>query len=275
MEVQAFESAAAFLAATETFRSKQPVLTNVIGAVATSVVAGRTYDRELWLAVRDGDGVVGCAIRTAPWPVALSPMPAEAATAIGQYVATHEPDVNIVTGPDDATEAAVAAMGREGELRMRDIARVLDTLADAPMVGGAFRTTTVEDVPLLTAWFVEFAEEAGLPSSSDADAVKIAVEERRVFLWEDAQGNPVAMGGHATTVATPGGTVGRIGPIYTPLDHRRKGYGSAITHAIAARLLDECDTIMLFADAANRDSNSIYEQLGFAAVAEIVELELT
>jgi predicted GNAT family acetyltransferase len=32
---------------------------------------------------------------------------------------------------------------------------------------------------------------------------------------------------------------------------------------------------MLFADAENPGSNSLYERLGFAAVAEIVEVDLT
>ena len=278
MEVQAFESAEAFLAVTEDLRSRQPVLTNVIGAVATSVASGRTYDRELWLTVRDGDSIVGCAIRTAPWPAALSPMPVDAAAAVGRYLAAHEPDVGVVTGPAEAAQAAVAAMGRTSELRMRDIARVLGTLAEAPKVGGAFRATTKKDVTLLATWFLEFAEEAGLAVSGDdeaAEAARLAVNEGRLFVWEDTEGTAVAMGGNAVPVATPGGAVARIGPIYTPVDHRRNGYGSAITHAVATRLLDECDTVMLFADAANRDSNSIYEQLGFAAVAEIVELELT
>ena len=68
--------------------------------------------------------------------------------------------------------------------------------------------------------------------------------------------------------------MGRIGPIYTAPRHRRHGYGSALTHAVAGSLLPQCDTVMLYADAANAGSNSVYARLGFAAVDEIVELEL-
>ena len=43
---------------------------------------------------------------------------------------------------------------------------------------------------------------------------------------------------------------------------------------MATELSQRCDRVMLFADAANRDSNSIYEAMGFAAVGEIVEADL-
>ena len=75
-------------------------------------------------------------------------------------------------------------------------------------------------------------------------------------------------------MTTPAGTIGRVGPVYTPPALRRRGYGAAVTRAITTGLVDRCDQVMLFADAANPESNSIYEAMGFAVVAEIVEAEL-
>jgi predicted GNAT family acetyltransferase len=68
--------------------------------------------------------------------------------------------------------------------------------------------------------------------------------------------------------------VARIGPVYTPPHERGRGYGTAITHALAEALSRECAIVMLYTDAANAISNGIYEQLGFTVVADWVEVTL-
>ena len=78
MDVEALPDAASFLAVTEELRTREPILTNVLASVAEGVLGGRTYESELWLVVRDEGRVVGCAMRTAPFKAALSPMPVPA-----------------------------------------------------------------------------------------------------------------------------------------------------------------------------------------------------
>ena len=95
----------------------------------------------------------------------------------------------------------------------------------------------------------------------------------RMWLWE-VEGEPVAMAGHANVVATPGGSVGRLGPVYTLPEARGRGYGSAITAVVSRVLLAQGATVMLYADVANPTSNGVYERLGFRAVAEHVEADL-
>jgi predicted GNAT family acetyltransferase len=68
--------------------------------------------------------------------------------------------------------------------------------------------------------------------------------------------------------------VGRVGPVYTPAEHRRRGYGAAITSAVVEHLLPLTTTVMLYTDAANPTSNGVYERLGFRVVADVVDLEL-
>ena len=63
----------------------------------------------------------------------------------------------------------------------------------------------------------------------------------------------------------------RIGPVFTPLALRGRGYGSAVT-AAAANLARRggVDEVVLFADLANPTSNGIYQRIGFEAVADSV-----
>ena len=84
-------------------------------------------------------------------------------------------------------------------------------------------------------------------------------------LWDNGDGRPVSFAGRSRRAA---GTV-RIGPVYTPADHRRQGWGSAVTAALTQAVLDEgAREVVLFTDLANPTSNSIYQRLGYRAVTD-------
>ena len=270
--VRPLATARDWLEATQAMRAAHPVIMNLSGSVAESVAAGTRYDGELWLVVEEAGVVVGCAIRTAPHPALLSPMSEEAASAVGGWLAEHESGLSSLSGPVESVDRVAAAMGRAADIRMREVIRVLGTLrAPAPCEGLA-RAATADDMDMLRRWFVDFHTEAGLVVAPSDDRIRSSIDEGRLFVWETDV--PVAMAGHSTIVATPGGRVGRIGPVYTLPQHRRRGYGAAATHSVASLLSARCDQVMLFADARNPGSNSVYERLGFAVVAEFVEADL-
>jgi predicted GNAT family acetyltransferase len=273
MEARDVGSAAAFLAATATLRSRDPVMTNQLASIATGAVAGSVLEGGLWLTVVDQGMVVGCAVHTADRPAVLSPMDMEAAAAVGRFLAANAPDVRAVAGPPDVARAVAVATGSTPVPRMREVVRVLSTLSALTSVcSGEARLAALADLDLLLRWFAEFNVEARTPGPAAPAVVSAAVGEGRVWLWQHATGTAVAMGGHARVVASPGGTVGRIGPVYTMPAVRRHGYGAAITHAVARKLSAECDEVMLMTDADNPDSNSVYDKLGFTVAGEIVEM---
>lgn len=68
----------------------------------------------------------------------------------------------------------------------------------------------------------------------------------------------------------------RIGPVYTPPEHRGHGYAAALTSVASRAALDRgVRDVVLFADAANPVSNRVYQRIGFAAVAENVRYQFT
>ena len=68
--------------------------------------------------------------------------------------------------------------------------------------------------------------------------------------------------------------VPRIGPVWTPPDHRRHGYAAAVTGYVCEHALRAGATACtLFADATNPTSNGVYERIGFRPVAETVEAD--
>jgi len=62
----------------------------------------------------------------------------------------------------------------------------------------------------------------------------------------------------------------RVGPVYTPPRHRRRGYGAAVTAAVTRAALDAGEAaVVLFTDLANPTSNSVYQRLGYRPVEEL------
>jgi predicted GNAT family acetyltransferase len=62
----------------------------------------------------------------------------------------------------------------------------------------------------------------------------------------------------------------RIGPVYTPPEHRRQGYASAATSAVSQHLLDGGRRFcFLYTDLANPTSNHIYQEIGFQSVCDV------
>jgi hypothetical protein len=85
------------------------------------------------------------------------------------------------------------------------------------------------------------------------------------MLWEDEE--PVSLAGWGGR--TPNGI--RIGPVYTPPEHRRRGFGSAVTAEVSARQLAAGRRFcFLYTDRANPTSNKIYMDLGYEPVCDSV-----
>ena len=67
---------------------------------------------------------------------------------------------------------------------------------------------------------------------------------------------------------TPNGT--RVGPVYTPPEHRGHGYASALVAAASQAQLDEgIQFCFLFTDLANPTANHIYQAIGYEPVSDI------
>jgi predicted GNAT family acetyltransferase len=134
-------------------------------------------------------------------------------------------------------------------------------------VSGRMRAATREDRDLLVAWIRAFAEEA-LPKDDPMDPERVVDLRLQgpsvgLVLWED--GDPVALAGAGGP--TPNGI--RIGPVYTPPAHRRRGYASALVAGLSQRLLDEGRTFcFLHTDLSNPTSNRIYVDIGYEPVCD-------
>jgi predicted GNAT family acetyltransferase len=162
--------------------------------------------------------------------------------------------------------------GEPTRVAMTETCYRLERVRPPSGVGGKARLATEADMQLLTEWQIAFGREATPWERFDIDSVRRGVERRLAqppeiagtFIWED--------GGRAACMVAYGSPTPnslRIAPVYTPPEHRRRGYGSACTAAVCQLILDSGKRfVTLFADQANPTSNHIYRTIGFEPVCD-------
>jgi GNAT superfamily N-acetyltransferase len=196
-----------------------------------------------------------------------------------EALAALDPDVEGVQGPAEEAEVVGAAWSaRTGAvvtvgLRMRLFA--LDELGAPTGVTGTARAVGPDDAPgldLLAQWRAEFDEEIGRtgrhPHTARDDVVHAVGSGAGELVWE-VDGTPVAQAAARAVVAG----MSRIGPVYTPPEHRNHGYAAAVTTEAARWALDRgARYVLLYTDLANPTTNRLYPRLGFRPRHDAVEL---
>jgi predicted GNAT family acetyltransferase len=244
--------------------------TNLHATVLASVRADpQAFPQALFATVEDGGKVVALALRTPPWPLIASEMAKEAAEQLIEAWLREDPALDAVVSPA-ATGAHIAAAwegasGGRATLAVEEAAHRLEAVsAPARPATGALRAAREGDRALLVRWSIAFAREAHADYGDAESVVDRRLRKGGLHLWEDG-GEPVCMLGVNIEVA---GVV-RIGPVYTPPGHRRRGYASsAVAAAREAALAAGARTCMLFTDLANPTSNRIYAALGYERFAD-------
>ncbi len=276
---RAFDDAEEFAAASGEFVRADPARSTVLATVLEDVLAGfRTYPGSTWVLAEESGVVVGVAMQTPPHRLWLSAMPDAAARAVVEVMADRAAP-RALPGISGSRVAAGVAAHAWQELRPAEQlievralrSYTLGQLRPPSAVPGAARLATPPDVPLLHAWQVAFGEEVDLAVVDFVAATAARLAGHGAYhVWEDS-GSVVSIAGHSAPVS---GMV-RVGPVYTPPERRRRGYGGAVTAATTQHALDGgAAQVTLFTDLANPTSNSIYQQLGYQPVDDFVELDL-
>jgi RimJ/RimL family protein N-acetyltransferase len=289
-----FDDPAAFLEAAGGLLSARPVEATVVATVAARMRADAEAGRAMpdafpvwWLVVRDESrAVVGAGMRTAPFPphpLYLLSMPAEAARLLADVLHERGEQVAAVNGSLPAADELAAETARltGGSRRVVEHTRlhVLDELRDPPPPPGFARLARADEVDQVLAWYDAFgqdaAEQAGrsephLGPVVDRDSMLRRIDEGTVWIWEDESGTAV----HLTGASIPMFGVSRIGPVYTPREHRGRGYAAATVAAVSRHLLDAGARVCLFTDQANPVSNALYERLGYRALVDMANLAI-
>jgi RimJ/RimL family protein N-acetyltransferase len=261
------DSADEFLAGAGDFLHARPVANTLLLTVT------KTLRRRGSHAFGDGTPVFGwCGegafLRTPPRAALLTDMPPAAAAELAISLAGT--DLPGVGGPEAVAEAFAAEWHRLTGATPRVTARHrlyrLDKLIPPdPPPAGAVRVAGASDRDLLVDWMAAFQAELGEDPGSAAELVDDKLSHGGLMLWADSEGWPVSMAGITRMEA---GMV-RVQCVYTPAEHRAKGYAGGVTVAVTCAALDAGATdVVLFTDLTNPTSNALYQRLGYSPIED-------
>jgi GNAT superfamily N-acetyltransferase len=218
----------------------------------------------------DGVQVRGAVSLTPPHELLLGVVPDEALEGLVAGLREQRaalPGVNGEVGLTDRFVAAWAAgtpLRHEVTLRLR-LYRLGTLQPPDPAPPGSARPATTDDLDVAVAWLRAFEVETGVTRTNVEAGARERLDDDRLWLWCSDTGEPVALAARTATAAT----VSRVAPVYTPPEHRRRGYGAAITAAVTTdALARDADHVVLFTDLANPTTNAIYQQIGFRPIAD-------
>ena len=297
MRVELVEDPVALLERTGAFLARDGLLNTVVGSVTARAVAADAAGVERdptvprWWAIMTDDAgeVVGVAMRTAPGaphPLYVLAMPDEAARAFAQAIDDRGEEVLAVNGVLPATQVVADELARlqggsvveDQHTRLFELGQLVWPVTRPP---GLLRLAERGDAELCLAWFQAFLadadEQAGRPrgsspeiSSFSLDDMHRRIADEQVWLWTLDDGTAV----HVTAASPPAFGVSRIGPVYTPPEHRGRGYASSAVAEVSHRVHGTGARVCLFTDQANPTSNGIYQALGYERVADLVNLAI-
>lgn len=237
-----------------------------------------------WAVLRDGEEVVGLAMRTAPFqpfPPYVLPMDDDAAVALARELHRRGEPVTGANGALPAVrtfvEETARLTGGTAEVAIHMRLFELGELVPPTGVRGELRMVRHDEIDLVLAWldlFMADADEmAQRPRGANPhEALSREDLGRRIdagsyWFWVD-DGRPVSL----TVGSTPAFGVSGIGPVFTPKELRGHGYASGAVAAVSRRLQDAGARVCLFTDQANPTSNRIYQRLGFRPVTDTANM---
>ncbi|HEY8114963.1 MAG TPA: GNAT family N-acetyltransferase [Actinomycetota bacterium] len=249
-----------------------------LGIAGNLLARPDAFDVVRFWVVRDGEESVAAAVRTEPFNLVLGDPSAEAALGpLLEAVVVDDPEVPGIVGNvpfvEPAAERLAGASGRSAECILFQGVYGLTVVRDVARAPGEPRPAGPTDRGLLLDWLRAFVTES-VPDPDEAFRrlertleSRFGIASAGFWLWEDDR-EPVSLSGFSGP--TPTGI--RIGPVYTPPEHRRRGYATTLVADQSAWLLEHGHrACFLYTDLANPTSNRIYVDIGYERVCDAME----
>lgn len=265
------ESAAGFLAAAGAFLTLSEAENSSVSISAARMISAPSDDdADSYLASVEQEGVVvAAALHSSSGSVMLTRGPAPALTLLAADMAARRRAPKSMVGPLVACQTFarewIGLTGQPNTLRFHLRHYELRRRPLLPRARGHMRVPRQDEHHLLLAWQLAFIEEVML-SDDPARVQRIfarRLEQGMVRVWDDD--GVVSLAGYGD-----GGTdVARVAPVFTPPEHRRRNYASALVGELSRELFEQGKRAMfLTTDVANPTSNSIYRKIGYLPAAD-------
>lgn len=281
MEYTEYHDAQAFLNTTQSVFEENEVLFGLMLGISLRLVENPLhYGTNPYLAtVADHEGLQLIALMTPPHKLQIASLSSDFTKAIELLTLNLQKDEWNV--PAVLAEEKLAKCfekkwkeltGVQGEQGMRQRIYQLRAVKPHNYPDGRFRQATVEDLNLAVTWNVSFHDDCFGSSNSEecTKATRAMIENGDLYIWEDPL--PVSMAGFSRTTKTGVS----VGSVYTPPEFRKHGYASALVASLSALALENGKKFCtLYTDLSNPTSNSIYQNIGYDVVADVMDVNFS
>jgi uncharacterized protein len=286
LQLSIHADAPAFLAAAGKMLYARETVNNLILGVSERLVEDpQAYENPFFTTVEDEDGeVILAGVMTPPHNLILAgesryeegfPQLIDHLTTkspMRQLSGIHPIHIPGVIAPAEIADCFSRAwehgVGKVGELNMHMRVYELRQVHTQPFTPGTFQAAGPLEIPIIAKWLQAFEVEA-LGKSHDLDLARAErlITEGQIFTWmldEEIvsmalKTRPIA---HSITISG----------VYTPPEHRRRGYAGALVANLSQYLLhDGYQFVNLFTDLDNPTTNKIYMEVGYHPVCDFRE----
>jgi RimJ/RimL family protein N-acetyltransferase len=281
MDVLTFTDAAAFAPLVHPVIDRHPEFANILASNLDQTLHGPALET-YWFLIRDGEEPVGAAMYTPGSELFLTPLPETSPDAAGPGPMTALAEALLLTGQRPAWAngplETVSSFAGVWEERNNVTGRITQStrlygIGSRPQPAaalGAARPATEADLGWAAGWVRQFDLDAQTGRSPEHIESTLArrLARGRLLLWESG-GTPVSMAG----ISRPVAGVARVGGVYTPKEHRRRGFAAAVTVAATRQGFDDgAARCILYTDLANPTSNGIYQSIGYRPIGDGAKL---
>lgn len=273
MQIHLYSNLESYLERTQSFLLLEPAIHSFILSLSRRYLeVGKPMS--LLATISDSDNsVIATGIQTeSDRPMIVSQTSNREAESFAQVLASQVEHLPGVNGPTPAVDAFantwVSIKNNQAKLFKNLRLFELDAVIEPPQPSGSARQAHASDRDIILSWIRNFYTEATPhdPKPSDEDLLKnidSGIRLQHFFVWENENEVVSLVGSRRETE-----TEKWIAPVYTPHEHRGRGYGSALTAYVSQRIVSSGKRGMLFTDLANPISNSIYQKMGYKPITD-------
>jgi len=273
VHLSTYQNAPTFLAAAGKMLYDRETVNNLILGVSERLDENpKACENPFFAKVSDENGeVILAAVMTPPHNLILA---GDAQFELGfpaliDHLTTHHIDIPGVIAPAEIADGFLRAwehqVGEVGDLNRRMRVYELRQVQTRTFPPGIFQVSGPLEIPIIAKWIQAFEAEA----LGESHELNLARAERlitggQIFTWMlDEEIVSMAMKTRPITHSIT------IGGVYTPPEHRRRGYAGALVAHLSQHLLDEgYQFVNLFTDLDNPTSNKIYQEVGYHPVCD-------
>jgi uncharacterized protein len=276
-----YEEFEAFYNKAYSFLMQKEAENNLALGLLNQIAESNKYENPLFILVENGSELEGVLLMTPPHHLIVSFRNgfedfAETSRQLKEITEQHSIEIPGFIGEKNAAKrfAEIWTSGENSSpvVHMRQRIYRLDEVNDIPMSNGKFVQAEDKHKDLIANWllgFIEDTPERPIPLEDAKKRASEMLDENSIYLWE-VDGEPVSMARSARR--TDNGIT--VNLVYTPKEHRKKGYASSVVTELSRLLLQDFDFCTLYTDLDNPTSNKIYMDIGYKPIIDSIMINV-